>query len=179
MDQSGEDVLSSPFHSVGRDRWAAAGAAPGGGVFEVAITEEPIDLNAIVCRVAHPHVGLPSANLIGARVLFSGEIRGSNHGLEITRLEYTAHKLLAEKHMADVLREAQEKFPLIGAVCIHRLGMLAVSECAVAVLTCGRHRRETYAANQYIINRVKAETPIWKREFFADGTNKWGENCTH
>lgn len=141
------------------------------GVFEAAITEEPIDLNEITRRIVHPHTG--------ARVLFSGEIRGTNHGLEITKLEYTAHKLLAEKHMADVLREAREKFPLIGAVCIHRLGVLDVSECAVAVLTCGRHRRETYAANQYIINRVKAETPIWKREFFADGTSKWGENCTH
>lgn len=171
MAQSGEDVLAVPLHSVGRGRWAAAEAAPWGGVFLVSISEEPIDLNAINRLIAHPHVG--------ARVLFSGEIRGSNHGAEVVRLEYTAHKLLAERHLADVLREAQEKFPLIGAVCVHRLGMLEVSECAVAVLTCGRHRRETYAANQYIINRVKAETPIWKREFFADGTSKWGENCDH
>jgi len=125
----------------------------------------------------HPHIDFSEASQIGARVLFSGEIRGLNHGLEIVKLEYTAHKQLAKKHMDEILRDARQKFPLIGAVCIHRIGMLEISECAVAVLTCGRHRRETYSANQYIIDRVKAETPIWKREFFADGTSKWGENC--
>lgn len=139
------------------------------GVFHAALTAEPIDLNAVLMKISHPHVG--------ARVLFSGEIRGTNHGAQVTKLEYTAHKFLAEKHMTAVLREAAEKFPLIGAVCIHRLGLLEISECAVAVLTCGRHRRETYAANRYIIDRVKAETPIWKREFFADGTSMWGKNC--
>lgn len=133
------------------------------------LTEEPIDLNMLVNQIVHPHVG--------ARVLFSGEIRGTNHGSEVVRLEYTAHKKLAEKHMNEVLAAAAREFPLIGAMCIHRLGMLEISECAVAVLTCGRHRSETYAANRYIIDRVKAETPIWKREFFADGTSRWGENC--
>lgn len=133
------------------------------------ITEEPIDLNSVLRRVNHPHVG--------ARVLFSGEIRASNHGQNVVRLEYTAHKLLAEKHMNEVLKAAAEEFPLIAAACIHRVGLLEISECAVAVLTCGRHRRETYAANRYIIDRVKAETPIWKREFFADGSSVWGKNC--
>lgn len=133
------------------------------------LTETPIDLNMVLRRAHHVH--------IGARVLFSGEIRGTNHGAEVVRLEYTAHKLLAQKHMLAVLQAAAQEFPLIAAGCIHRLGMLEISECAVAVLTCGRHRGETYAANRYIIDRVKAETPIWKREFFADGTSRWGENC--
>lgn len=147
-----------------------ASAAPVGEFF-AALTEQAIDLNHIMQRIVHPH--------IGARVLFSGEIRATNHGAEVVRLEYTAHKTLAEKHMQQVLSDAAQEFPLIGAVCIHRLGMLEVSESAVAVLTCGRHRSETYAANRYIIDRVKAETPIWKREFFADGTSAWGENCLH
>lgn len=142
----------------------------GGGVFYTAVTEQTIDFNEVLRRITHPHVG--------ARVLFSGEIRGTNHGSEVTRLEYSAHKTLAEKHMQQVLHDAAEKFPLIGAVCIHRIGMLEVSESAVVVLTCGRHRSEAYAANRYIIDRVKAETPIWKKEFFADGTSVWGENCS-
>lgn len=140
-----------------------------------AITEDPIDFGVILQQVINP----PAANQVGARVLFSGEIRGTNHGVEVVRLEYTAHKVLAENHMRHVLEDAARQYPLIAAVAIHRIGMLEVSECAVAVLTCGRHRKETYAANQYIIDRVKAETPIWKREFFADGTSQWGENCNH
>jgi len=134
-----------------------------------ALTDAPIDLNQVMNKIIHSH--------IGARVLFSGEIRGTNHGHDVVRLEYTAHKILAQKHMEQVLRDAAAQYPLIGAVCIHRLGMLEISESAVVVLTCGRHRGETYAANRYIIDRVKAETPIWKREFFADGTSAWGENC--
>lgn len=137
--------------------------------FFAALTEKPLDLNEVLGRIVHPHAG--------ARVLFSGEVRGINHGATVVRLEYTAHQRLAEKHMLDVLRAAAQKYPLLGAVCVHRVGMLEISECAVAVLTCGRHRRETYAANRYIIDRVKAETPIWKREFFADGSSVWGKNC--
>lgn len=137
--------------------------------FFARVTDDPIDLNLILKSASHPH--------IGARVVFSGEIRGTNHGEAVVRLEYTAHRALAQKHMQQVLEEAAKEYPLIAATCIHRLGLLEISECAVAVLTCGRHRKETYAANRYIIDRVKAETPIWKREFFADGTNRWGENC--
>jgi len=141
------------------------------------LTQSAIDLNQVLRRFIYPHTGLPGENAIGARVLFSGEIRGANHGQTVVQLEYTAHRSLALKHINDVLQAAAEKYPLIGALCVHRLGMLSVAECAVAVLTCGRHRKEAYAANQYIIDRVKAETPIWKREFFADGSSKWGENC--
>ncbi len=138
-------------------------------MFFAKLTDEPIVLDTLLRSFNHPH--------IGARVIFSGEIRGLSHGKEVKQLEYTAHKPLAEKHMLEVVRAAAGEFPLIGALCVHRLGMLGVSESAVVVVTAGRHRTETYAANQYIINRVKAETPIWKKEFFADGTSIWGENC--
>ena len=145
--------------------------------FVAELTESAIDLNQVLRRFIHPQNSLPGENAIGARVLFSGEIRGANHGQTVVQLEYTAHRSLALKHITDVLQAAAEKYPLIGALCVHRLGMLSVADCAVAVLTCGRHRKEAFAANQYIIDRVKAETPIWKREFFADGSSKWGENC--
>jgi molybdopterin synthase catalytic subunit len=134
------------------------------------LTERPFNLEEILQMIRHPH--------IGARVLFSGEIRSANHGREVVRLEYTAHTALAKNHMEQVLRDAAKAYPLIGAVCVHRVGLLEISESAVAVLTVARHRREAYAANQYIIDRVKAETPIWKREFYADGTSAWGENCS-
>jgi len=138
------------------------------------LTEKPIELSEVLAFVNRLQ---PDKN-VGARVIFSGEIRGFSHGKDVKRLEYTAHKALAEKHMLGVLRDAASKFPVIAALCVHRLGLLDVGESAVVVITCGRHRTETYAANQYIINRVKAETPIWKREFFSDGTQMWGENCT-
>lgn len=137
--------------------------------FFAGLTEQRISIDTLLRHFNHPQ--------IGARVAFSGEIRNLSHGKEVTRLEYTAHRALAEKHMLEVVRAAAVEFPLIGALCIHRIGLLDVSESAVVVVTAGRHRGETYAANRYIIDRVKAETPIWKKEFFADGTSMWGENC--
>lgn len=144
-------------------------------MFVAELTEEPIDLSNALASIK----AVPLATEIGARVIFSGEIRGLSHGKGVSRLEYTAHRPLAEKHMLEVVRAAAAEYPLIAALCVHRLGLLEVGESAVVVITCGRHRTETYAANQYIINRVKAETPIWKREFFTDGTQMWGENCHH
>lgn len=142
-------------------------------MFLAELNEKPIDLSSVLALTK----GMPLAAQIGARVIFSGEIRGFSHGKDVSRLEYTAHKPLAERHMLEVVRAAAAQYPLIAALCVHRLGLLEVGESAVVVITCGRHRTETYAANQYIINRVKAETPIWKREFFTDGTSMWGENC--
>jgi len=140
-------------------------------MFRAEISESVLQLDALLKSFNHNHAG--------ARVLFSGEVRAANHGKEVVRLEYTAHRMLAESHMRSVLADAAREFPLLAALCIHRIGMLEISESAVVVLTLGRHRTETYAANQYIINRVKAETPIWKKEFYSDGTSQWGENCLH
>lgn len=138
-------------------------------MFSAKISETPLHLETLLQALSHPQAG--------ARVLFSGEVRAANHGKEVIRLEYTAHRTLAEKHMFGVIEAAKQQFSLLAALCVHRVGLVEISESAVVVLTLGRHRRETYAANQYIIDRVKAETPIWKKEFFGDGTFAWGKNC--
>jgi molybdopterin synthase catalytic subunit len=56
------------------------------------------------------------------------------------------------------------------------VGRVAVGETAVVVVTASAHRGEAYAANQYIIDRIKREAPIWKREYFTDGASEWGSN---
>jgi molybdopterin synthase catalytic subunit len=113
----------------------------------------------------------------GAIVLFSGEVR-SDSNKEVLYLDYEVHTSLAEKMIHEILLEASAKWNLKMALCIHRSGRVAVSEAAVVVITASRHRKEAYEANQYIINRVKHEVPIWKREYFIDGTNEWGHNCS-
>ena len=112
----------------------------------------------------------------GAIVLFSGEVR-TDSNKEVLYLDYEVHTSLAEKMIHDILHEAAAKWNLKMALCIHRSGRVDVSAAAVVVITASRHRKEAYEANQYIINRVKHEAPIWKREYFVDGTNEWGHNC--
>ena len=113
----------------------------------------------------------------GAVVLFSGEVRDNNKGREVTHLEYEAYEPMANKMIDEIIGEAISRFKLNQAICVHRLGRVEISGCAVVVITGAGHRKEAYDANRYIIDKVKNEVPIWKHEFFADGTSEWGQNC--
>lgn len=110
-------------------------------------------------------------------MLFSGEVRDNNKGREVTHLEYEAYEPMADKMIDEIIGEAISRFKLNQAVCVHRLGRVEISGCAVVVITGAGHRKEAYDANRYIIDKVKNEVPIWKHEFFTDGTSEWGQNC--
>lgn len=110
-------------------------------------------------------------------MLFSGEVRDNNKGREVTHLEYEAYEPMANKMIDEIIGEAISRFKLNQAICVHRLGRVEISECAVVVITGAGHRKEAFDANRYIIDKVKNEVPIWKHEFFADGTSEWGQNC--
>ena len=113
----------------------------------------------------------------GAVVLFSGEVRDNNKGRAVTHLEYEAYEPMANKMIAQILEEAKTHFKLNHAVCCAPLGQVGLCGCAVVVITGSGHRKEAYDANRFIIDRVKNEVPIWKHEFFTDGTSEWGQNC--
>ncbi len=134
------------------------------------LSAHTIDIAALLAMAHHPKAG--------AVVLFSGETRDSSHGKEVSYLEYEAQEALAEKMMADILQQAKEKWPLNIAMAVHRTGKVAVSETAVVVVTACAHRSEAYAANRFIIDKIKHEAPIWKCEYFTDGSKEWGGNCS-
>ena len=113
----------------------------------------------------------------GAVVLFSGEVRDHNKGREVAYLEYEAYYPLAEKMIRAILAEATEKWGLKIAVAQHRVGRCRIGETAVVVITAAPHRKEAFEANQNIIHRIKHEVPVWKCEYFPDGTHEWGNNC--
>ncbi len=133
------------------------------------ISSDPIDMVALLQEARHPGAG--------AIVLFSGEVRDNNRGREVAWLEYEAHQTLASKMIGEIVREAVGKWGLHAAIAHHRIGKLAIGETAVVVITASAHRSEAYAANRWIIDRIKHETPIWKCEYYADGTHEWGNNC--
>lgn len=133
------------------------------------ITNAPIDMPELFKRAHHPKAG--------GIVLFSGEVRNHNAGKEVHYLEYEAFVPLAEKTIREIVAIAKEKWQLHFAFCIHRIGKLEVGESAVVVITSHSHRGESYEANKYIIDRVKHEAPIWKNEFYLDGTSQWGGSC--
>lgn len=122
---------------------------------------------------------LPSLPKMGGYVLFTGIVRDTNEGKTVTHLEYEAYSELADQMIQDIILDSQKKWQLEYANCIHRLGRLDVGEIAVIVSTGSMHRDEAYKANRYIIDRVKHEVPIWKKEYYIDGSSEWSKGCVH
>lgn len=133
------------------------------------LSYDRIEILNLLNQVQHPGAG--------GVVLFSGEVRNLNNGREVSYLEYEAEPVMADKHIKLIILDAIQKFNLHGAACIHRIGKVPIGESAVVVVTAHIHRKEAYRANEFIIDRVKHEVPIWKKEFFTDGTHLWGNNC--
>jgi molybdopterin synthase catalytic subunit len=132
------------------------------------LTNEPIDIAGLFAQMHAP--------LSGAIVLFSGEVRSQHKGRGVRYLEYEAYLEMADKEIEAILAEARQRWKLNKAICVHRIGRLEISDCAVVVLTAAMHRSESYLANRYIIDEVKRRVAVWKHEFFDDGTSAWGTN---
>ena len=109
----------------------------------------------------------------GAVSIFEGLVRNHHEGRRVLRLEYEAHRAVAEKEGRRILEEATEKFGLDYAGAVHRTGSLEIGACAVMVVVSAPHRAETFAACRFVIDEVKRRLPIWKKEFYTDGSSKW------
>ena len=110
---------------------------------------------------------------IGARSVFERTVRDTNDGHDVTKLEYECYESLAMKEGNKILGEAIEKFGLIDAFCIHRIGTLEIGETAVIVVATSGHRDEAFKGCRYIIDEVKCRVPIWKKEHYQDGETEW------
>jgi molybdopterin synthase catalytic subunit len=120
----------------------------------VRVSEAPLSLDALAARVRDPRAG--------AVVTFSGVTR------EVERLEYEAYSEMAEERMRAIAAEALERHGLCAAAVEHRVGEVPLSEPSVIVAVSAPHRGKAFAGAREIIDRVKAEAPIWKKEIEGD-----------
>ncbi len=132
------------------------------------LSDKKIDLNELSAQLQNVEAG--------AYVSFEGRVRISNDGKKVSRLEYEAYPALAMNEANKIMEEARRLFPIIELRCIHRTGALEIGELAVWVGVISRHRAEAFDACRYVIDQVKARVPIWKKEFYVDGTSVW-VNC--
>ena len=130
-----------------------------------AIVDRPIDIAPILERVSH------GAN--GATVLFLGTVREVNDGRDVTGIEYTAYRSMAERELASIVEEAAALADSNDIAVEHRLGKLVVGDCSVAVAVAHPHRGRAFEAARYVIEELKQRVPIWKREHYVDGTREW------
>lgn len=144
------------------DELALIPPVSGGETAEVhaRVTEEPLSLDALAARVRDPRAG--------AVVTFLGVTR------EVDRLEYEAYVPMAEERIARIVEEAVGRHGLCAAAAEHRVGAVPLSEPSVAVAVSAPHRGEAFVGAREIIDRIKAEAPIWKKEVEGD-EERWVE----
>jgi molybdopterin synthase catalytic subunit len=131
----------------------------------IQLTNQPIDTSALLAAVRHREAG--------AIVLFLGTTRELTAGKQTVALDYEAYREMAERQLAELEAEARRRWPVIECSITHRLGRVPPTEASVAIAVSTPHRSDAFAAGQWLIDSVKRDVPIWKREQWADGTTEW------
>ena len=114
------------------------------------VTGDALSLEALARRVRRPAAG--------AVVTFQGTTR------DVDSLSYEAYREMAEERIAEIVAQAIERHGLEAAAAEHRIGSVPLGEASVAVAVSAAHRAEAFAGAREIIDRIKAEAPIWKKE---------------
>jgi molybdopterin synthase catalytic subunit len=134
-------------------------------VLRAAMTDQPISLDE--------HEELVGHRSAGAIVGFVGMIRDHDEGRRVVRLEYSAHPSAAQV-MADVVAEVAEASGGVRAVAAsHRIGALRIGEAALVAAVAADHRQAAFATCAQLVDAIKARLPVWKHQFFDDGTDEW------
>jgi molybdopterin synthase catalytic subunit len=131
-------------------------------LFEV--VNQPIVVDEIIEKVSRRDAG--------AITTFIGTVREFTKGKKTLSLEYQAYVPMAVKMLSQIGDEIQERWPDALTAITHRIGKLDITEVAVVIAVSSPHRKTAYEANEYAIERIKQIVPIWKKEFWEDGT-KW------
>lgn len=150
-------------------------------VVNAVLSAEPISVDQAIAAV--------ESDTAGAVVSFSGVVRNHDGGKPVQRLSYSAHPT-AHQVMADVVAQLVAEQAAAGSGgaagetgsapaqpvriwVAHRIGMLAIGDPALVCAVSAAHRGQAFAVCSELVDRVKAQVPIWKEQFFTDGTVEW------
>ena len=137
-------------------------------VVRAAVVERPLSVDE--------HAELVSNVAAGAVVTFSGVVRNHDGGRGVEELEYSGHPS-AERVIRQVADEIAARATGVRAIAVsHRIGPLRIGDVALACAVAADHRQEAFQVCAELVDEVKRQLPIWKRQVFADGTDEW-VNC--
>lgn len=129
------------------------------------LSERPIDLGT--------HEDLVTHRAAGAVVGFVGAVRNHDGGRSVTRLDYSAHPT-AQQVLAEVAAEIAANATGVRAIAVsHRIGTLQIGDAALVAVVAADHRGAAFETCALLVDTVKARLPVWKHQFFADGTEEW------
>lgn len=114
---------------------------------------------------------------IGGHSIFLGQVRADEiNGKLVTAIEYTSYEEMALQKMHEIRESVFEKYPLTCMHVYHSLGRVAVGEICLFVFTSSAHRKPAIEACNELVERIKAELPVWGAEIFTDETHQWKVN---
>src|SRR5690606_6418496 len=114
---------------------------------------------------------------IGGHSLFLGQVRSDEiDGKKVKAIEYTTYQEMALEKMHEIREEIFDKYDLTCMHVHHRLGIVAAGEISLFVFASSAHRKPAIDACEELVERIKAELPVWGKEIFADQTYQWKEN---
>lgn len=125
------------------------------------ITENKIDTNALIDFV--------QTDGAGAIDVFIGTVRNKTSEKKVVRLEYEVYDKMALKQIESIVNQAYTQWTILKYAVVHRKGVLAIGEIAVVVAVATPHRQAAFEACKYIIDTIKENVPIWKKEIYEDG----------
>lgn len=129
------------------------------------LTDQVIDSASLAAELHDPAAG--------AEVTFDGRVRIHNNGHVVRGLEYQAYPVLALATGRRILEEEAARHGILRALAVHRTGPLEIGESAVWVGVASAHRGAAFDAARAVMERLKYELPVWKKEIYADGTAEW------
>ena len=134
---------------------------------QIAILSDRLDVDSAIAWVGNPSAG-------GIDV-FLGITRAekSADGRELVALDYEAYQEMAIGQMRDLARRARENWPIVKLAIVHRVGRIAVGEPSVIIAVSTPHRADAFSGCKFLIDSLKAEVAIWKKEIWADGSGTW------
>lgn len=132
----------------------------------IQLTRQPIDEPLLLKQAGH--------DACGAVMCFSGTVRNHHQGMPVVKLAYEAYVPMALSEIEKVVNEAKKKWPDLKKVqAIHRFGEMNVGESSIFITVATPHRPEAFASLRFLIDRIKRDVPIWKKEFYESGTSDW------
>jgi molybdopterin synthase catalytic subunit len=126
------------------------------------------------CDIAREVAALTAGRTdIGAIVTFSGVVRGTSEGSELSSMALEHYPGMTEAELARVEAEAHKRWPLQGSRIVHRIGKLAPGDNIVLVVTASAHRQAAFEAAAFLMDYLKTSAPFWKKETDASGVGHW------
>ncbi|MFM8234191.1 MAG: molybdenum cofactor biosynthesis protein MoaE [Holophagaceae bacterium] len=114
----------------------------------------------------------------GAVVIFEGRARNHHEGRTVLKLFYEAYDAMAYELLTQLREDALHRFQLTECMIHHRTGDVPITETSVVIGCTSAHRRESFQATMWLMDTIKSQLPIWKKEFYEDQTSAWVE-CDH